>query len=453
MPSDSPSLARSLATKLLFVVGVLVLLGLLAWAILKFVPKVVSGIAGVGGAVSGLFGGSALDVAVSPDTVRSGEPANVSWVYDDADGSGVYSLSYNCKSDATLTLERDGSAKKTMACGTGYSLGQDAGFATVTPKLSAGSSLTDVDLRVAYRQDSKDVAEGSQLLTVTDGSGYGSPDPGESAASEGTVTSEPSGGAVQSGSGYTVNWGTGGSGATYTGGLPNLSVGGATIDSDGNLTFDVRNTGGRATGVWDFIYTTPTSPSDTFNGPAMISLNPGEGLRVRIRFAEVDSGSHSVEVRIDPYGHIAETVEADNVLLMTVRRSGSSSGGGSSSGNDDANLRLYGLEVGRIDSDDDFDEDDTISDNEDAAVKFKVQNDGDEDTGSWRYEVDLPGSGDDYRSSSQGSLDPGETKTITVNLGELDADDYDIEVTVDSDDDVDEEDEDDNEDSADLEVN
>lgn len=442
------STARSLISKILFVVGVLVLLGLLAWAILRIVPKVVSSIAGVGSSVSGVFGNGDLDVAVSPGTVKTGKPALVSWTYAKAEG-GSYSLSYPCLSGATLTLEREGASPKTMVCGTGYTLGDEPGYATVTPRLADGESLADVDLRVAYREGGKDVAEGVELLTVTDGTGYDEPDDGDETATEATVDAEPAK-PVQSGSGYSIGWGQGSTGAV-TGGRANLAVSNITADG-GSLLFDVRNTGGSATGVWDFSYTTPTRPSDLFQGPAMMSLNPGEGLRVRVRFGEVDSGTHNVTVMVDPYNRISETSEADNSFGVTVRGSSSSSNDDDDDrGSDDANLSIYSIEIGRYDANGNFDEDDTLKEDDTVVVRFKVRNDGDEDTRTWRYEIDVPG-GDDVRSSRITGLDEGDTRTFEVSLGKLDEDDYEITVEVDSDDDIDEEDEGDNEESIDFEV-
>ena len=126
-----------------------------------------------------------------------------------------------------------------------------------------------------------------------------------------------------------------------------------------------------------------------------------------------------------------------------------SGSGSSSSGNDDANLEIDDLESGRLEGRR-FYEDDEIDEDDEAAVRFVVENTGDEETGSWRYEVTLPG--DDYRSGRQDSLEPGESQEIIVGFDELDEGTYTIKVEIDSDDDVDEENERDNDDSVRLRV-
>lgn len=438
MADENPSLARNLLGKLLFVVGVLILLAFLAWAILKIVPKVVSSVAGLGGSVSGLFASSEVTASVSPQTVDSGEGATLKWSYRGSQ-DGKFSVSYACQDGLTVTIQNGGSAK-TLVCGTGYALGSKGGDALVTAKLAKTGDLADVDFTVAYESKSGEtLAEDSALLTVTSGggNGYGGADRGDEAATEGTVDSGSSKSA-------------GGSATTYahsSGGASDLVVLDPAMGSNGRLEFTVANFGGSATGVWYFTYTTPTDRVDTFVSPAMMSLAPGESLRVGVRFGEIDSGTHRVVIVADPYGRIAEASEANNSFAVDVRGSGSSS---SSSGHDDANLEVRDFEVGYMDGSR-FRDGDSIDENDEAAVRFVVRNTGDEDTGSWRYEVRDP-DGDWQRSSRQDSLEPGEEVEITEEFGELDSGDYTIKVKVDSDDDVDEEDEDDNDDSADLEV-
>jgi hypothetical protein len=431
MAEDKPSLARTLVGKILFIVGVLILLGFLAWAVLKIVPKVVSSIAGVGGAVSGVFSSSEVSATVAPQTVETGEDAQLEWSYAGKE-PGSFSLSYDCEDGLTLSMQNGGSTK-TLICETEYSLGTKDGDAILTPKLSEDEALVDIDLRVVFENaDGKRLGEDRALLTVTaGGEDQGEAEEGEEAATEGTVeTSKP-----------TPTTGT----PVYTSGPADLAVIDYAIDSNDRLQFVVLNQGGRSTGQWYFTYTTPTTPRETFSSPAMASLNPGDSLRVNVRFGEVESGSHTVEVMVDPYGHVAETTEANNRFTVSVRGSGSSNGGG----NDDANLEIDELESGRLDGRT-FREDDEIDENDEAAVRFVIENTGDEDTGSWRYEVTLPG--DDYRSGRQDSLEPGESQEIILGFDELDEGTYTIKVEVDSDDDVDEEEEGDNDDSVKLRV-
>lgn len=430
MADENPSLVRTILGKLLFVVGVLILLAFLAWAILKIVPKVASSIAGVGGAVSGLFSSSAVTASVSPQTVESGDEASLKWAFSGSD-KGEFQVSFDCADGLSMTMEKGG-AQKAMICEKEYSLGDEAGSISVTPKLAKDDSLVDAEFRVTFRdEEGQLLGEDEALLTVTSGDGYGDAEGGEEVATEGTVeATKPS----------TTSGGSYSSGATADLAIYSPNV------SGGRLTFTAANQGGRSTGPWQFTYSTPTNPQDVFVSPAMMSLAPGEALGVTVRFGEVEDGRHMVTVSADPGNQISESNESNNSFAVRVDGDDDSS----SSSGDDANLEIDDLEAGTADGDD-FDEDDSIDENDDAAVRFVVENTGDDPTGSWRYEVTLPG--DDYRSAKQASLDPGESQEIIVEFGELDSGTYTIKVELDPDDDVDEEDEGDNDDSVKLKVN
>ncbi len=432
MAGDNPSLVRTLLGKLLFVLGVLILLAFLAWAILKIVPKIVSSIAGVGGSVSGLFSSSDVSASLSPQNVATGEDSTLKWDYDGSE-AGEFSLAYDCVEGVTVSMLKGG-VTKTLVCDTDYSLGTKDGSAKLTPKLAEKDALADVDFRVTFEdEDGKKIGEDRALLTVTSGDAdLGDVEDGEEAATEGTVDT----GSKSTGS------------TSYVSSAPADLVISNPQESNGRLTFTVANQGGKASGIWYFSYSTPTSPQDVFLSPAMMSLAPGDALGLTVRFGEVEDGRHTVTVSVDPHNQISEASESNNSIA--VRVDGDDSGSSNNGGNDDANLEIRNLESGRMDGSK-FREDDSIDENDEAAVRFTVENTGDEDTGTWRYEVTLPG--DDYRSGKQDSLDPGEEQEIVVSFDELDADDYTIKVVVDSDDDVDEEDEHDNDDSVKLEVN
>lgn len=435
--SDSPSLLRSLLGKLLFIVGVLILLAFLAWAVLKIVPRVASSIAGVGGAVSGIFTSSEVTATLSPQTVSTGEVSTLKWKYA-GKKAGEYSLSYDCVEGVSVTMEKGGTSKALM-CDNEYTLDDEAGEVDVTPKLTKKDALADVDFRVIFRdQDGKKVGEDRALLTVTSGEGYGGAGSGSEAATEGTI--ETSGSTGSTGSGST----------SYSAGTPADIALYNPAESNGRLTFTAGNQGGKSTGPWYFTYSTPTKPQDVFVSPAMAPLAPGEALGITLRFGEVESGNHTVTVSADPYQQIAESNESNNSFAIRVNGGSSGSDDDDDRGNDDANLEISDLEAG-YESGNRFREDESIDENDEAAIRFTVENTGDESTGSWRYRV-LDPDGDWQRSSRQDSLRPGEEQEIVMTFGELDSGSYTIKIDIDPDDDVDEEDEGDNDDSVKLKV-
>jgi hypothetical protein len=435
--SDSPSLLRSLLGKLLFIVGVLILLALLAWAVLKIVPKIASSIAGVGGAVSGIFASSEVTATLSPQTVSTGEVSTLKWKHG-GQKAGEYSLSYDCVEGVSVTMEKGGTAKALM-CDNEYTLDDEAGEVALTPKLTKKDALADVDFRVIFRdEDGKKVGEDRALLTVTSGDGYSGADSGSEAATEGTVET----------SGSTGSTGSSSTGSTsYSAGTPADIALYNPAENNGRLTFTAGNTGGKSTGVWYFTYSTPTNPQDVFVSPAMSPLAPGEALGITLRFGEVESGNHTVTVSADPYNQISESTKSNNSFAIRVNGGSSNNG---NSGNDDANFEISDLEAG-YESGNRFREDESIDEGDEAAIRFTVENTGDESTGSWRYRV-LDPDGDWQRSSRQDSLRPGEEQEIVVTFGEIDSGSYTIKVDIDPDDDVDEEDEGDNDDSVKLKV-
>ncbi|MBP6925957.1 MAG: hypothetical protein KBC22_02790, partial [Candidatus Pacebacteria bacterium] len=120
--------------------------------------------------------------------------------------------------------------------------------------------------------------------------------------------------------------------------------------------------------------------------------------------------------------------------------------------NDDADLEIDSFEVGRMDGNR-FREDDTIDEDDDAAVQFTVINRGGESTGSWRFEIEnTPDDNDDYRSRVQSSMRPGESRTFTIEFENPDTGTFRMKLTLDSDDDIDEEDENNNDETEELEV-
>jgi uncharacterized cupredoxin-like copper-binding protein len=128
---------------------------------------------------------------------------------------------------------------------------------------------------------------------------------------------------------------------------------------------------------------------------------------------------------------------------------------GNNNNNEDVDLSVEILAVGKINSSGNFVEDDNIEEGDDAAVRFRVENEGDEDSGSWDYEVDLTPSfsGDTYEDSNMSSLDPGESITITVEFDNVeDTGTNRFRVEVDPGDDIGDDERDNNDDTMSIDV-
>jgi hypothetical protein len=123
--------------------------------------------------------------------------------------------------------------------------------------------------------------------------------------------------------------------------------------------------------------------------------------------------------------------------------------------NDDVDLDVQILAVGRMNSSGNFIEDDNISEGDDAAVQFRVRNEGNDESGNWDYEVDLTPSfsGDTYERSNMSSLSPGESMTVTVQFNDIrDTGTNTFRVEVDPNDDIDDNNRDNNDDSETIHV-
>jgi subtilase family serine protease len=178
-------------------------------------------------------------------------------------------------------------------------------------------------------------------------------------------------------------------------------------------------------------------------------------MAITVQFGGQKNSNQAVTVKADPFGYIAESNEYDNSATVTItgNKNGGTTGNGSYDEDDDADLVITLLEVGRL-SGNRFSEDDDIDEDDDAAVRFIVKNQGGESTGSWKFEItNLPyDSNDSYRSKSYSSLRPGESIEIVADFDGINDGRYNIRVEVDSEDDVDEENERNNTESETLEV-
>jgi hypothetical protein len=234
-------------------------------------------------------------------------------------------------------------------------------------------------------------------------------------------------------------------------GRPDLAITNiARTEGQSALSFTAYNLGSRSTGNWYFSYTDAENPGRTLISPLQPNLNPGQGLLIQVRFDSQENRNQTVSVFLDSTYSINESNEGNNTASVIIN--GDRNGGGRSfNRNDDADLVIEDLEVGRI-SGNRFVEDDDIDEDDDAAIRFTVRNRGGESTGSWRFEIENTPNDDDYRSNRQGSLRPGESREYVIEFENPDEGSYNIRVDVDSSDDVDEEDERNNDEAERLRV-
>lgn len=452
---------KSIILRVLFIIAVIIIIIVLAFGIIRFIPAAFSSFANVGKSITSPFtsGGDEILVETNNPNIKNGDEFTVYWDYE-TESEGKFFLNYPCIKDLKVNvIYSDGNRR--LLCNTQYPVA--SGSIDLEADLTKADSFADLPIEISFVENkTKNIeASGKAIITVAN-----SDTPVGSAAGNATIIGEPIDNGNSNNNSSNSNNDANSSVSDSNSGrniftpsntyvpapaLADLAISNARAIDDLTVQFDIYNIGGRPTGNWVFNYATPDE--DVENSPLQRSLNPGEGIRFTLSIDSSDRGV--VAIAADSTNSISELSESNNIATINIR-GGNNSGSGDYSydRNDDADLEIDEMEVGRM-SGSRFIEDDNIDEGDDAAVRFVVVNRGGESTGSYRFEInDLPfDNGDDnYRSNRQDSLRPGESVEIIVEFKNPDEGRYNIEVEVDSDDDVNEENERNNDESQRLDV-
>jgi hypothetical protein len=457
--SDTSS--KSFIGKILFVIGVIIILIILASLIIRFVPRFFSGLANIGSSIQNVLGKDEILVTSSDVSLSDGEKFVVSWD-SNIDETGVYNITHACVDNINIDIETASGVRR-LICDNPFTLGSSAGSVTLIANLSKANSFADVPVIVNFTQgNTAPLASGNVVVTIQNG------DVNAEFNEKGTSIStepveqieEPSTTAVRTTTTQpqytqprTVVY------APTVSGPADLSISSLAKLGTNKVAFTVSNNGGRSTGTWNFTYNTPTNPKENITSPVQPSIPAGASILYKLTFNAKSDGNQSVVVQLDPGNVVSESSETNNVGTITLSGSAYGNGSNNNGGNtsydddDDADFVITNLEVGRL-SGSRFSEDDEADEGDDVAIRFTVKNRGGDTTEDWRFEIEnLPyDDGGTYRSPRYNELKPGQSLEITVELENVDEGDYDIEVLVDSEDDTDEESESNNDDSVDLEV-
>lgn len=465
----SNATGRSLIGKILFVIGVIIILIVLAFLIIRFVPKIFGGLANVGSSLGGVFGNKEIVINTSDSSLQDGDKFTINWNHK-SDKPGSYNITYDCIDTLSLDIITNSGTKR-LICNNVFTLGPNVSNASLVIHLTTKDSFADVPIKISFTEngDSSPVASGETIVTVQNGNPSGD-------LSSATIESEPVSNtdspAVENLDGEDTDssnndnsndsdyvYVTGGSNVSAPSGQADLAI--SNLTALGNqVVFTVANIGGKSSGNWIFNYSSPTTPTEIATSPLQISLAPGQAIRYTLTFSDKDSGNQSVTVAVDPFNTISERSESNNIASVTL--SGSSFGGGSNfnnyqdndQSNDRADFVIDDLEIGYL-SGSQFRNDSTVFDGDDIAIRFTVRNKGDRVSDEWRFEIDdtpYKGKENDYKSQLYRSLRPGEKIEIVIEFENIDEGTYRIEVNVDSEDDTREEDESNNDANLRLKV-
>ena len=439
---------KDIIMRILFVLGIIIILVVLAIGIVRIVPKVFNSLATVGGGLSGLTNKEQLIISTSTDELNSGDDFFVSWEHKNkSEGSvGIYSITHNCVND--VSLEIIGSTdSKTLICNAPFSIGPDPASVKLRPTLSKDNTLRDVDIIVKYVERNTTVpkASGEKIVTIrnTDGAGTlaGSrTDYQDLNNGDGTVEITTTDFNDENTNPINPNPTT----PSISNPAPtpaDLQI--SNISSNNNvLIFTVSNIGGRPSGVWSFTYTIPTNGVEVLNGGSQISLRPGERLQYTINLNNINTNGGVVTININPTRSISESNYSNNIASANI---GSANGGGDYGYNngDDADLVITDMYL----------EDDRVDVDDEVVLYFTVKNEGGEDTGRWEYEISLPTDPRQTFTDRETDLRPGQSRSFRLEFDGLrEGNNQDIDLEVDSEDDVDEENERNNKESVEIDI-
>ncbi len=456
------STKANLIAKILFIMGGIILFIVLVVFIFRLVPVAISNIANIGSSITSgvrnLIPGSeeTIEVTTDTDSIDVETPIIVTFEYI-PQVTGQYFVSYDCIDGLFMDIQSSNGAKR-IICNTPFRLGTNVSSISLVPIFTKSNAFADSIIKIEYKDaQNNTVAYGTKTITIQDEEGSvaatstaSNPFETKGNLSGSTVTSTVIKKPVTSTS-VTPTY------TSYTKPTRDLVVTQVSGSSNSTFTINVYNYGNTSTGPWEFSYTDAENPSRTILSPVQASLGAGQGMAVTVRFDGQDNSSQTIKINVDPSNRISETNESNNSGSTVIFGNSSNRNDDNNeyNSNDDADLVITNMEVGRM-SGNRFSEDDEISDDDTAAVRFVVKNEGGESTGSWKFELtNLPydSSNDTYRSKSYSSLRPGESLEVVVEFDGIDEGRYSIRTEVDSEDDVDEERENNNTRSKTLEVN
>ena len=438
---------KELITKVLFIIGTVILMFIFAFALIKFIPKMFSGFASVGQFIASPFASNSIKISSSNSSLNSGDKFILSWKYTPKK-DGDYNISYACQENLTIQIVSN-KGPQTLLCDTKYNL-KSANSAELVASLKKQNTFIDLPIKIEYiDSENKSVLASNEIKVSVKNETTNSSntviiaepviDNTTDTSTDDSVSTKTNSTKTTSTNNY-VNYGP-----------ADLAISNAYAINDDTLTFTISNIGGTASGVWYFNYINTDGRTET--SPLQLSLSRGQAIKYTLRL-DNDHSDENVKIIIDPNNSIYESNESNNTNTIKINGNNSSDDDDDYNSDDDADLEITDFEVGRISSSDKFTEDDEIETDDDAAVRFTVKNTGGESTGSWKYEITgLPyDNDDDKESKTQSSLRPGQSREITVTFPNPDEGNYTIKVKVDSDNDVDEESESNNTESDRLEV-
>jgi hypothetical protein len=427
------------ALRVVLVAGMLILVVFALIGITKIVPKAISSIGSAFSSVSStLFSPKEkIVLSLSNNSVQSGEPVDVTFEHTNKTTAGAYEFKFDCTNKDLSMILIEGNKQTNMLCAATSSLSSNS--FRIIPQLKNENAFVDSYIYVSFYDAEKNTRQalGKTVLTVRTGTMRGVTNPETTLA----TTSK------------TVTQNTKATSTTYTNTptknptvntsnvirksdlyiktkdtgivINNVFIPKTTFGSYESVSvrFDIGNDGNIPTGPWPFTAILPTYPSQVFPSGVQPSLAPGEIIEYTLSMQNLASaGNNVITINVDPAQMVPELSETNNTAVMTVFNSGQGYSTGLIPPYDYWNttrsdLMLRIISKGYIeDGSNRYFESDSVDRDDRPAIRFEIENRGDEHTGQFVFTVDLSGSDEDYTSPVQNSFSAGETRRYTVDL-------------------------------------
>lgn len=325
-------------TKALAIVGLIAVLAAVAWLAvqtLRTVPSFISRMNDTGAAVtlSSLFSRnkeSELSITLDKTVVNSGEP--ITLAINTQGGTGNYSISYECKDEASFVVQTDdATSTATATCGTPTTVTAASGTVSIVPTsndtryLDVYITVAGIDAEGQASSNAKDTAlftvVNDDAVTATTTTNAGTPSPTVVGAKSTIKTQTSTKAPVAT---YTPTPVqpviTGPTDLAITILATGVSLGNNEFvrtpqiptASRGAVQFVVENKGGQPSGPWGFVANLPIEGDSDFRyaSPLQQSLNAGDKIQFVLGFDQIlEESTGTIKITLLPG---SETDKATN---------------------------------------------------------------------------------------------------------------------------------------------
>jgi hypothetical protein len=348
--------------KTLAIVGLIVILGSVAWAgvnVARLAPSAFRAVASAFVGVTQIFIPSErIEASLDDALVTNGEKFVLSWKHVGKEDDGSYTFSYECRPGFHIEMTNEAGQDSIVFCNTPVHILDTDTEITMTP-ISTLERLVEIPLTISFTENgsSKVNREGSVTIRVANQSIEDTgitlnttEEPNDTNETPNTNNTNNSGNTNTTNTNPATTAGTPEenlelfdetsgttSGTSNPAGQPDLkatilAVGVVSrIDNSFTATstikktdrvavrFEIINLGTKETGTWHFNSVLPTFPSHIYTSKSQQNLLPGDRIEFTIGFDSIrDIGDNQIVINVDPTNSVKNEVTKDNNIVKTT---------------------------------------------------------------------------------------------------------------------------------------